>query len=90
MVMTPKEKKAFVARMKKGKKDAKKNKKKGGVSSTRNGQGNLTKYDLREIIIDKVKQISDLDSLENIRDYVIELFDDETQEVLRRFKARQK
>ena len=48
----------------------------------------MTKEDLKEEIIDKVEQLKDIDNLENILDYVIELFDDETEEILQRFKAR--
>jgi len=48
----------------------------------------MTKEDLKEEIIDKVEQLKDIDNLENILDYVTELFDDETEEILERFKAR--
>ena len=48
----------------------------------------LSRENLKEEIIDKVEQLKDIDNLENILDYVTELFDDETEEILERFKAR--
>ena len=48
----------------------------------------LSRENLKEEIIDKVEQLKDIDNLENILDYVTELFYDETEEILQRFKAR--
>mgnify|MGYP003675121405 FL=1 len=43
---------------------------------------------LKEEIIDKVEQLKKTENLDDILDLVDELLDEETQEILARFKAR--
>ena len=48
----------------------------------------LSRENLKEEIIDKVEQLKKTENLEDILDLVDELLDEETQEILARFKAR--
>ena len=48
----------------------------------------LSRENLKEEIIDKVEQLKKTENLDDILDLVDELLDEETQEILARFKAR--